>query len=153
MENYIYIIIGIVWVIYSIYNTRQKALKKQQSRGLPPQGPSESSPIPGSGGKSLFDDILRELTGEVPLPKVNQPVKTSEVLSQTEKVPTNEQAKGSKTPPVFAENSLNSLRQVPENAPKTHPIYEQITKKGGLAKRFNLREAVIFSELLNRKYF
>ena len=75
MENLIYIIIGIAWVAYSLYSARQKAIQKQQSAGLPPQGPSQSSPlpIPGNqgGGKTLLEDIFRELTGEPkPIPQV-----------------------------------------------------------------------------------
>ena len=79
MENLIYILIGIAWVAYSLYSARQKAIQKQA--GMPPRGPSQSSPLPIPGnqgeGKSLFDDILRELTGEskpVPQPVSQDPL-------------------------------------------------------------------------------
>jgi hypothetical protein len=153
MENYLYIIIGIVWVIYSIYNTRQKALRKQQSQGLPPQGPSESSPMPGTGGKSLLDDILRELTGEDPAPKASQPAKTYEQYQGVEVQHTIEPQKSSVAASNFTE--IRSVFPLSEskNEPKTHQLTEKRTKIIGLSRKFNLREAVIFSELLNRKYF
>jgi hypothetical protein len=47
----------------------------------------------------------------------------------------------------------NSVRSVSENEPKTQEKYELMTKNEGSSKKIDLREAVILSELLNRKYF
>jgi len=59
---------GIAWVAYSLYSARQKTIQKQQSSGLLPVGLSQPSPlpVPGNqvGGRSLLDEILREITGE-----------------------------------------------------------------------------------------
>jgi hypothetical protein len=157
MENLIYILIGIAWVAYSLYTARQKAIQKQQSSGMPPSGPSQSSPlpIPGSqgGGKSLFDDILRELTGESkPIPQVQKPVIQPSVKPRnvSELNVTYEGHTGYKfisdVPADFPWNEAAKSQ-------KSQEIVEQTSNIKNISKNFDLRDAVIFSELLNRKYF
>lgn len=154
MENFFYILIGLVWVAYSIYTAKQKALQKKQSSGLPPRGPSQSSPLPipgnQTGGKSIFEDIFRELTTEskpilqekAPL-SVLKPVKPKNVSELN--VPYEGYSGYKFISDVTQESSSNihdkSIQQ------------EQNTNNELITKRFDLREAVIFSELLNRKYF
>lgn len=158
MENLIYILIGIAWVGYSLYSARQKAIQKQQSAGLPPGGPSQSSPlpIPGNqgGGKSLFDDILRELNGESkPVPQVQKPV-----MPINQGFPENTAERSQK---YEKRSELNFVSGMPAESPlstqtmvrKSQPGPLKITKKNIVTKRFNLRDAVIYNELLNRKYF
>ena len=154
MEDYLYIIIGIVWVVYSIYSSRQKILKKQ-SQGAPPGKPSQSSPlpIPGGGGKTLLEDILREFTGEpAPATVINQPENSARVPNQ-ELLQTNNPGKSSSVQSNLPETTPDYLQKEPSTSVKTHTIQKQVTKNESFARKFNLREAVIFSELLNRKYF
>ncbi|MEI8048001.1 MAG: hypothetical protein WCI92_11525 [Bacteroidota bacterium] len=158
MENFIYILVGIVWVAYSLYSARQKAMQKQQSSDLPPSGPSSSSPlpIPGNqrGGKSMFDDLLRELSGApAPVQQIDQPVKSTVAIPSAQEQATTFPGRGSSVytniasvPDIFAWNESIVNRTNPENS-------ELPVKKGNIEKKFNLREAIIFSELLNRKYF
>jgi hypothetical protein len=159
MENLIYILIGIAWVAYSLYSARQKALQKQQSAGMPPRGPSQSSPlpIPGNqgGGKNLLDDILRELTGETrPVPQQTvQPVVPVKQVTPKNVSELNQKYEGY--------SGYKFITDVPTDLPKYDSIHdwekhehpEQMTKGENVSNRFNLREAVIYSELLNRKYF
>jgi hypothetical protein len=159
MENLIYIIIGILWVAYSLYTARQKAIQKQQNAGLPPVGPSQSSPLPipgnQNGGKSLLDEILREFTGETrPVQQVPQTVVTPPVPEKSKNVSDlNGKYEGFSNykfetgPP--AEFSFNDR----QNSQKSSEIVEQIRNTENISKTFDLRDAVIFSELLNRKYF
>ncbi len=158
MENFIYILIGVAWVAYSLYSARQKAIQKQQRSGFPPSGPSQSSPlpIPGNqgGGKTLFEDIFRELSGEPrPVQHAPQPVMpaipdrpknipefkvSSEFNSRYEFI--------SSVPPQFSPGETKKESKIYANE-------EQLTKNDRIVRKFNLREAVIFSELLNHKYF
>jgi len=160
MENLIYILIGIAWVAYSLYSARQKAIQKQQSAGMPSRGPSQSSPLPIPGnqgeGKSLFDDILRELTGETrPVPQQvypteDIPVKKVMPKSVSEINQKFEGYSGYKfVSTVSTELPLNDSVHDWEN----QELPGQKLKDERIADRFNLREAVIYSELLNRKYF
>ena len=154
MEDYLYIIIGIVWVAYSIYSSRQKLLKKQ-SQGVPPGKPSQSSPlpIPGGGGKTLLEDIFRELTGEpAPATVITQPENSARLPNQ-ELRQTNNPDKSSSLHSNLSESTQDYLQKEPSSSVKTHIIQKQVTKNESFARKFNLREAVIFSELLNRKYF
>ncbi len=158
MENLIYILIGIAWVGYSLYSARQKAIQKQQSAGLPQGGPSQSSPlpIPGNqgGGKSLFDDILRELSGETrPVPQVQKPVMpTNPVIPKTvsEMQQSYESRIGSKFISTVPDDSSQNASLVTK---KPQQLSSQLKKHGIGNKKFNLRQAVIYSELLNPKYF
>jgi hypothetical protein len=153
MEDYLYIIIGIAWVAYSIYNSRQKALKKQAQRRSGGE-PSQSTPLPGGGGKTLFEDIFRELTGEIaPAPPVTQPANPAKYPPYEEFQQTNDTYKSSSVQPIIRESFTDYTRKEPVTPVKTHSINKQVTKNESLARKFNLREAVIFSELLNRKYF
>lgn len=158
MDNLFYIILGIVWVVYSIYTARQKALKKSQSQGMPAKGPSQSSPIPfpgGSGtGKSMLDDILRELTGELrPVPKPvsyeNEPAKPRPAPSYT--IPVQEVKAGSTT--NISGLSTGIAGKTTQNIQKSTQKQEQLKEKFPYSKKFNLREALIYSEIMNRKYF
>jgi hypothetical protein len=153
MEDYLYIIIGIAWVAYSIYNSRQKALKKQ-AQNRPGGEPSQSTTMPGGGGKTLFEDILRELTGEpAPATPATQPANTAKYPPYEEFQQTNDTYKSSTVKPNIRESIADYTRKEPATAIKTHSDNKQVTKNESLARKFNLREAVIFSELLNRKYF
>lgn len=158
MENFIYILIGIAWVAYSLYSARQKAIQKQQSTGLPPQGPSQSSPLPIPGnqseGKSLFDDILRELTGDSrPVPQVARPVIDSAPPSYKQSAEAPETRKDS-----TRYSSISDSQAVfPRNEAEDNRINEinaaKLSKAEDIPIKFDLRKAVIYSELLNPKYF
>lgn len=152
MEDYYYILIGIAWVAYSIYTNRQKALKKQaQSR--PAGEPSQSTPLPGGGRKSLLEDIFRELTGEPPAPPATQTANPAKYPPYDEFQVTNDTLKSSSAQSKINESRTDYTRKKHATAIKTHSINKQVTKNESLGRKFNLREAVIFSELLNRKYF
>ncbi|MDO9256350.1 MAG: hypothetical protein Q7U54_12615 [Bacteroidales bacterium] len=159
MENLIYILIGIAWVAYSLYSARQKAIQKQQSSGLPPSGPSPSSPlpIPGNqgGGKSLLEEILREIAGEpklVPQPVVQPvvPVKQTTHRTVSELNKTYDDHSGYK---FITSPSVESSGTDVGNKWKAQEVRAHLTNEQALSTKFDLREAIIYSELLNRKYF
>jgi hypothetical protein len=159
MENLIYILIGIAWVAYSLYSARQKAIQKQQSSGLPPQGPSQSSPLPipgnQSGGKNLFDEILRELTGEtMPVPQVaEKPVIPVTHKHQKNVSEFNQVYNGQSGYKFITNPSIESSQADFGNNLKAHELREQLSNVHPVTSKFDLRQAVIYSELLNRKYF
>lgn len=159
MENLIYLLIGIAWVAYSLYSARQKAIQKQQSSGLPPRGPSPSSPlpIPGNqgGGKSLLEEILREIAGEpkpVPQPVVQPvvPVKQTTHRTISELNQTYDAHSGYN---FITSPSVKSSGTDVENNLKAQDVRAHLINEQALLPKFDLRQAIIYSELLNRKYF
>jgi len=123
---------------------------------MPPGGPSQSSPlpIPGGGGKSLLEDIFREFAGEAaPVPQASQTQKPYYQPAEEESLETFEPYKSSNVISNISVQPVASSNIAPGNDARIHPILAQMTKNEPFAKKFNLREAVIFSELLNRKYF
>ncbi|MFZ4547127.1 MAG: hypothetical protein ACOYN4_06825 [Bacteroidales bacterium] len=158
MGDYIYILIGIIWVVYSLYSASQKAAQKKQDTGLPPRGPSQSSPlpIPGNqgGGKSLLEDIFRELTGETkPIPQPTRAYTAQPTVQPVQAQRTTETIKSS-TRYTNISGLATDFPQNEQNGDKISGANDrQNMKNESIAKKFDLREAVIFSELLNRKYF
>ncbi|MEI6059168.1 MAG: hypothetical protein WCR72_00595 [Bacteroidota bacterium] len=156
MENFLYILIGVIWVVYSLYTARQKALKRQQSQEIPPRGPSQSSPLPlpGSGGRTLFDEIFRELSGEPkPVIQTYQPAQPSVVIPPDMPIQDAGMHRNSFTKANISSLPTSLARDASGNDSKTLENPPQVAKNEGFPKKFDLREAVIFSELLNRKYF
>jgi hypothetical protein len=164
MENLIYILIGIAWVAYSLYSARQKAIQKQQKAGMPPAGPSQSSPLPIPGsqgeGKSLFDEILRELTGEPrTVTPVNQPVIlhqppiTKQAVKEKQKSELNQKYEGYSGYKFVPTVTTDFPRNEEDDARNAKAQAGQLKNDESISKGFNLREAVIYSELLNPKYF
>lgn len=164
MENIFYILIGIAWVAYSLYSARQKAMQKQQSAGLPPRGPSQSSPlpIPGNqdGGKSLLEDIFRELTGETrPDRQVNQPVvvaqpvEAKQVQKEKKFSERGEKYEGYSGYKFVSNTETEYTTRDAEGDRTRTDKSEHFVKKDDGIENFDLRKAVIYSELLNRKYF
>jgi hypothetical protein len=164
MENLIYILIGIAWVAYSVYTARQKAIQKQQGTGMPPRGPSQSSPLPIPGnqseGKTLFEDIFRELTGE-PKPYQKEMKPVIPVTTSTPHKPVHQKNVSEHNVAYEGYTNYKFASGMPPksaltdtgNDINTQEKYVQIANDESFTKNFNLREAVIFSELLNRKYF
>ncbi len=158
MGDYIYILIGIIWVVYSLYSASQKAAQKKQENGLPPQGPSQSSPlpIPGNqgGGKALLEDIFRELTGETkPIPQPTRPLPTQPAVQPIKVRATPESSKSSTRYTNISDFATDFRQNEQSGVANSVSNDRQIMKNESIAKKFDLREAVIFSELLNRKYF
>ena len=154
MENFLYILIGIIWVVYSLYAARQKALKRQESQGLPPRGPSQSSPLPGSAGNTLFDEILREISGQPkPVTRSYQPAQPSVVIPPDMPIQDAGMHRNSFTKANISSLPTSLAHDASGNDSKTLENPPQVAKNEGFPKKFDLREAVIFSELLNRKYF
>ncbi len=158
MEDYIYILVGIAWVAYSIYSARQKALQKQQSPGLPPKGPSQSSPLPIPGrmgdGRSVLDDLIRGLAGEpAPIPVETKPVLPARSTRPKNVSELNQTYVGYTGYKFISTAEPVSVTRNPDDTPIPDPHHDQMLKNVDIKRNFNLRDAVIFSELLNPKYF
>jgi hypothetical protein len=150
MEDYIYILLGLVWIIYAAYRANQKKKAKQKA----PHHEQTTEPETGSDVKSLLEEIL---TGEVSQPSrpsayideslsaitgarmeyENADIKTDYKLDS---IPVEEGER------IFDEDDLtSSYAQLFNTEDSEHMIKREDID-------FDLRKAIIYSEILNRPY-
>lgn len=147
-EDYIYILVGIIWIAYSIYKGTQK--NKQKSK------PVEARQTGTKESKSAFESFLDEiLVEEQPLGfesaestlRDYEPV-TSEQEEQKEPFSYDdiyEESNFEEDLGVYSLSAVSNLREAEKQ--KTKPT----TKKR--KPYIDLRKAVVYSEILNRRYF
>ena len=145
-EDYIYILVGIVWIAYSIYKGTQKSKSKQNKQ-------NETEPVEKK--KSVFETFLDKIiVEEKPLPYD---------VAENEEVIFDDVEIADKPDKVFSyddyyeESNFQSDSNVFENKVETETKIKQEIGKSPSVKRKNpridLRKAVVYSEILNRRYF
>lgn len=149
-DDYLYILIGIIWVAFSIYKGIQK---KKATSNSPQEKQSESQTEPK---KSFFDDFLNQIIVE----EETTPYK-SVTVEEADLEPVFED-KGAEEKifsydDVVEESNFAEENSVYEIKPATENFIQQDLKSHLKSKkgqtRFDLRKAVIYSEILNRRYF
>jgi hypothetical protein len=137
--NWLYILLGIAWVVYSIY----KGVNKNQSKSADDTNPKKKS--------SFLDELIEGFTEENKAPLVDDPYAGADVNHWQEE------------PMQSIDNDeINAPIDMPpeeEGVPVRHPAVEPvsdeadvITKTHRKKKRINLKKAVIYSEILRRPY-
>lgn len=149
-EDFIYIIIGLVWIAFSIYKGAQKN-KAQKKTNTPSDSDSKES-------TSIFDSFLENLMKDEDATTF-EPVELQQ--KKDEKVdiikPENEKI-FSYDDLVEESNYLYETDVYEEQAVKTTtPTLNQELrthlKQTKTKPRFDLRKAIIYSEILNRREF
>lgn len=152
-EDYLYIILGIVWIAYSIYKGTQKSKAKQAKKQSTKQEPKKKSVF-----ETFFDEILVE---EKPIP-----------YSQEKEIQTSDESIVEKTKAIdepvvqenifsyddyYEESNLQSDIEVYENEAEIQVEKKRKAKATPTSKtkkpRIDLRKAVVYSEILNKRYF
>lgn len=161
MGDYLYIVIGIVWVVYSLYSNKQKQQKKrlmeEQRKSQPSSEPVQQRPR--SIIEQLLDpeqEFLKPSTvnfDEYMEPEEIKPPEIPEEVSYFNEYQSLEVVKD-EVPASYFENQYATRGEMNyydkrEMSGSTHdevPLIEDI------AEEFDLRKAVIYSEILNPKY-
>jgi len=132
--NIIYIIIGIIWVLYRMYKKAGEG-KPTSSSTMPQSNVEKPNDI-----KSIFDDFMR---GEEIKKVLNVPV---EIKKESLKIKTPHKIKSKINTTMPGNSTTPSVRQ-------TSPVYsvESALHPDYLAS-FDLKQAIIFSEIINRPY-
>ncbi len=150
-EDFLYIIIGLLWIVFSFYNAKKKKNKKNE-------------PAPKSEKKSILESLINEIgiQDNQPEPSLYKP---SESVDHIEDEPASELVEESE--PVFSyddyyeESNYNSPNDVIEKKPllpinkiedKNYRIKKASYNKSS-RKNIDLRKAVIYSEILKKVYF
>ena len=158
MEDFLFIIIGIVWLVYSFYNSKQKAQRKQAAQQARKNSPETPVPAPP---RSFLEELLD------PQPPVIQPTIEPEegweepttfypvadevtIRPEAQSLETiEEEISESYFDRQYAErNRVNENQRViqrVEAAPEM--LVEEI-----IDEEFDLRKAVIYTEILNPRY-
>jgi len=145
LGDYLYIIIGIVWLVFSVY----KGQKKKNSRSESPQK---------SSGKSFLDTLMDEFNPEPAVESVPY-IKSEPGNFVSKEVPVDEPTLFSYDDQVEESNEYETSVVYTKREFGNHGsqpvIHNNIIDKQQYRRRggFNLRKAVIYSEVLNRRYF
>jgi hypothetical protein len=151
MEEFIYILIGVIWLGASIYKATQKGKQKtgQQKHGSPQT--QEGQRVPGA--RSILEELLSGQQVTVPEPEsIDISYEDSSLMEMEQAQPTksfqSEYAdfglRGLETLSGERENSLGGIVFKDE--------LKEVTKKGPGQNTINLRKAIIYSAILERPY-
>ena len=164
MDDYLYIIIGIVWVVYSLYSNKQKQAKKKLMEEQRKSQPNQSTRVPEpQRPRSILEQLLNP-EPELPEP---QPVEYDDYVDDEEanmvempeikhykpEYQTREIIRDEVSADYFdsqyasrGETNYYDSREVLASA------YNEEILQEDLHLEFDLRKAVIFSEILKPKY-
>lgn len=169
-DDLIYILIGIAWLAYTIYRQQKKLRQKQQEKMIAEE--QDELEVPGSeadvkGERSFIDDIFTEIN-RVSKPAGDYRMSVSEAGPGFEPEYTDQEADKA----LSAEKYYTKKEFVEANSPLTSEYFEEekdeiltvgeeeIGAKSEVeleeemeVEKFNLRRAVIYSEILNSPYF
>lgn len=144
-EDFFYILIGIIWIAFSIYQGQKK--RKQKSATQPT----------AEKKKSFFETLLDEVTEknqqfeETYDDDIQPEIDTIEAVENTF-----DEKKFSYDDYYEERNYEEAEDSIIKNESLTQPILTQNKKPGSRKSRkprFDLRKAVIYSEVLKPKYF
>ena len=150
-EDFLYIIIGLLWVVYSFYNAKKKKDKK-------------NAPAQTSGKKSILESLINELgiQDKQPEPSLYQP---SDDINHIEPEPvhveTEEPSEVFSYDDYYEESNYNTIDNVIEKKPplpmakidEAYSLNKKSSSKKGVRNKIDLRKAVIYSEILKKVYF
>ena len=149
-DDYLYILIGIIWVAFSIYKGIQK---KKTISGSPKESKSENK---DESKKSFFDDFLNQIIVEdekIPYEPVTDEQPKSESFFNKQET----EEKVFSYDDVVEESNFAEKNSVYEDKPAAENYFQEELKSHLKSKkkqsRFDLRKAIIYSEIMNRRYF
>lgn len=140
-EDYFYILAGLVWVAFSIY----KSVQKKKAKGNPNEKVKKKSVL-----ETLMDEFLEKGEQKVPEPIVLEA--DPEELNLEEET----EEKTFSYDDIYEKSNYNEVLGVYEKKSETKAKLKTNLKtlpKSRKTSRFNLRKAVIYSEILNRPHF
>ena len=147
-EDIIYIVIGVIWIAYSIYKGTQKskAGADKRKRNSEPQEKKKSV------FETFFDEILVE-KNPIPYEPVIDEIEIEEGADGTEIV----QEKIFSYDDYYEQDNLQKADSINEKSAASQSQRKQDLKATPSKKRkkprIDLRKAVVYSEILNRRYF
>ncbi len=134
MDDIIYIIIGIAWIGFGLYKNYQKQLKKQEN---------SSQKTTSAAPQSKVKDIFEELFGVEEF-KTSEPEKEELANVEIQSLEVEKEFEKYKT-------ELKQMSKV-ENENKEVIKIKEVEEGNTILSDFDLRKAVIYSMILERRY-
>ena len=153
MEDYIYIIIGVIWLAATVYKASQK--KKQEQAGKQAAKNASNAESKVSAARSLLEELLEGQQLRVPDPEVVEIVEEydepmmAEVKEQQYKNSFQDEyaGRGFKGVETLSAEGVSSLGQI------TFTDIMKVSKKPAeRPMKIDLRKAIIYSAILERPY-
>ena len=176
MDEYLYILLLVAWLAFSIYQQNQKKKRKEAARKVAisqehvdeheiqqqvTQEPDFARPVEKAQTKPDFKNVLEEiLLGK----QISFETTPEEETQSSEEAPYTEYSQESKYPISFekkdtkkpgtdwAKSDIKSLEKEMESLETEMVMHEEDEEINLSEHHFNLRNAIIYSEILNRKY-
>ena len=142
-EDIIYVVIGVLWIAYSIY----KGTKKGRAKSRKEQTPTD----PEEKKKSVFDTFLDDILAKEEPVLYTPPAE--DIVTAEEEV----EEKVFSYDDYYEESNhqerFNVIKDKPESDIKIETEPTIVPSRKRKKPRIDLRKAVIYSEILNRRYF
>lgn len=151
MEEFIYILIGVIWLGASIYKASQK--KKQKARPQSQASSVAEEETTVSRTKSLLEQLLEGQQVQVPEPEIVEYEYDEPMLTEIEDKPPSGSFQSEYAGRTFKglealeSEGVSSLGRI-----SFVDIMKDTTEKQHKAVRIDLRKAIIYSAILERPY-
>lgn len=164
MDDILYIILGIAWIAFTVYSNKQKAEKKRADQMQRPPEQDDSpveppnQPIPA---RNIFEEIFNEPQPAIPeaepevyIPEVPEPLYGNKTAKYQEK----EAESLEEIKPEVSVNYFEDHYKSGYKNEESHRVLIDIQReeedelKTEITEEFDLRKAVLFSEILRAPY-
>ncbi len=150
MKTFVIILIAIVWIVVRIVQAAKKQQQAQQKRPTSPTPGTQQQQAPKSEAFTL-ESLLKGLVDEPPKPKRQEQISFAEAdLSKPEQI----QNKNSVLyPDAMDQEVLEALMKEGQSSiTDTVLEVEDLGDGEGIDLEFDIRKAVLFSEILNNPF-
>ncbi len=142
-EDIIYVVIGVLWIAYSIYKGTKKGRAKSRKERTPTD-PEEKK-------KSVFDTFLDDILAKEEPVLYTPPAE--DTITAEEKVEEKVFSYDDDYEESNHQERFNVIKDKPESDIKIETEPTIVPSRKRKKPRIDLRKAVIYSEILNRRYF
>ncbi len=146
MDDIIYVLLAVLWLAFSIYNANQKKKKQAAAQQKPTPAPVNENPKPRSILEEILldEEVVHEYEQEFAEPEA-APITVPEYTAANQY--REEVIKRTITDFALPTEANNTDSEIQKEIPgEAHPVL------GDIRQNFNLRQAVVYSVVLERPF-
>ncbi|MDR0729428.1 MAG: hypothetical protein LBF19_04815 [Prevotellaceae bacterium] len=156
MESIVPVLIGLAVLILQAVASSNKKKEEARRRAVAPSRPQSYAP-PQERPSDPFEELLKSLTSPPPMQEEVETVEATDVENYEEEDSQNlEQAlyPQDRRPSVEMQMAVPTIQPVPDQLSQNEPATDPATTETAwYDDAFDLKKAVIYSEILQRKHF